>query len=173
MAVQKFLTWANAAGNQIKEILALVVSTGSSDAGKVVATGADGRLDMTLMPTGIGASTTSAVASEALDAGAQVNIYDNAGVITARNANSTDGTKLSHGFVLSAVASGSTATIYLDGEDTGLTGLTTGSEYFLSTTSGAIATTPPSSSGNVVQSVGYAISPTTLVYKPKTPIILA
>ena len=45
---------------------------------------------------------------------------------------------------------------------TGSTNLTAMGRYYLDTTDGKLTTTPPSSSGNLVQLVGVAVSPTTL-----------
>lgn len=171
MAAQKFLT--NVAGT-ITEVQAISTSAGAGDAGKLGALDSTGKLSVTFMPTTVGTPTTTAVASEALAAGAFVNIYDNAGTVTVRNANATDGTKKAMGYVISAVSSAGTATVYLSGENTALTGLTTGSEYFLvAGATGTASTTAPTATGNSVESLGYAINPTTIVFNPQKNIILA
>ncbi len=46
------------------------------------------------------------------------------------------------------------------------TGLTTGSVYYVSTTAGDWTSTNPSVSGDIVRIVGYALSTTTLLFKP-------
>lgn len=170
MAVQKFLSLVN---GLIKEAVATVTSAGAANAGNIVALDANGKLDATVMPSGIGAATVVIPASEALTAGAFVNIYDNAGVVTARNANATNNTKPANGFVKSAVASGANATVYLDGANDALTGLTTGSRYYLSTTAGGVTATPPSATGNNLQFIGYATQTTAIQFTQNPGITLA
>ena len=45
-------------------------------------------------------------------------------------------------------------------------GLTTGSVYYVSTTSGEWTTTAPSTTGEIVRIIGYALATTTLYFKP-------
>jgi hypothetical protein len=171
MAVQKFITNNNGTFTEVK---AIDTSTGVADAGKVPALGTDGKLASGFMPSNIGTPTAMVVASEALASGAFVNIYDDAGTIKARNADATDGTKRANGFVLTAVASAGIATVYLQGENTALTGLTIGSEYFLAAAAtGTVTTTSPSAPGNSFQSIGTAINATTIIFLPQKNIILA
>lgn len=156
MAAQKFLALIN---NVRREVAALVASTGASDAGKIVATGDDGRLDDSLMPVGIGADTKIVTASEALAAGDYVNIYDNAGTANCRKASAADATKPAHGFVLDNVTSGDPATIHFEGANTALTGLTAGLTYVLSAaTPGAVVNLvgAPAADGNILQVLGVA-----------------
>jgi hypothetical protein len=111
---------------------------------------------------------TTLTASEALTAGQIVSIWSSSGAAKVRKANATDDTKSAHGFVLANVLSGATATIYLPGQVvTGLVGLTPGATYYLDTTGGAITDTQPSTSGNLVQRVGFALSATTLLFEPE------
>ena len=170
MANQTFISIINGVKTAIAAISS---SAGAADAGKIPALDASGRIDNSLMPVGIGADTKNVVASEALAAGALVNIYDNAGTPTVRNADATTSGKPVVGFVLAAAASGATATVYFEGTITGLTGLTAGTRMYLDTTAGAITATAPSAAGNVVQYVGTAISPTELSFEPADQIVLA
>ena len=124
------------------------------------------------MPSGIGADVVSLPATEALAAGDFVNIYDNSGTISVRKANATDATKPANGFVKSAVASGANATVYFEGINNALTGLTVGSQYFLSTTAGAITTTAPSTSGNIVQYIGTPHATTAIRFEPEAPVTI-
>jgi hypothetical protein len=104
----------------------------------------------------------SIIASEAISATAPfVNIYNNGGVVTCRNANATNATKPVCGFVTTSVSSGGMAIIYNVGIITGLSGLTGGLVY-LSTTNGTATNTPPSTAGNIIQPLGTAISATTI-----------
>jgi hypothetical protein len=170
MSVQKFLSQV---AGQIREVIATVTSAGAANAGQIPALNSSGLLDITLMPTGVGPDTIVVPSSEALLAGAFVNIWSNAGTTNARNANATDTTKPAQGYVLSAVASAGNATVFLSGENNVLTGLTVGSQYFLGATAGLATTTAPSATGNNLQSVGYAISATTIQFQPAVPIQLA
>jgi hypothetical protein len=71
------------------------------------------------------------------------------------------------GFVEAAVTSGQPATVFLAGINTTVTGLTPATDYYLSTTPGAVTATPPSASGNLVQRIGPARSATALVFSPQ------
>lgn len=146
-------------------------SAGAGDSGKLVALDAAGRIDSTMMPTGIGADTVSITTSEALAAGELVNIWDSSGA-KARKADATSLGKDAHGFVLSAVGSGASATVYFEGTVTGLSGLTPGKQ-FLSTTPGVASAIPPSGSGNVVQVVGFAVSATAMNFNAGSIAVLA
>jgi hypothetical protein len=107
-----------------------------------------------MMPVGIGADTQVVEASENLAAGDLVNIHNSTGA-KARKADATTAGKEAHGFVLAAVTSGQPATVYFEGSNTQVTGLTPGPQY-LSTTPGLSTHTPPSGSGNILQKVGVA-----------------
>lgn len=63
-----------------------------------------------------------------------------------------------------------TATVSYHGETNGFSGLTVGFYYYLDAV-GGITTTPPTTSGTVVQRVGYAISPTVLFVDIAPPIV--
>lgn len=158
-------------GGTLTEKAAIQTSAGAGDAGKIPALDAAGHLDTSMMPTGIGADTASITASEALAAGDLVNIWNSTGA-KVRKADATTAGKEAHGFVLAAVSSSATATVYFEGSDTGVTGLTPGVQY-LSTTAGVATATPPSASGNVVQRVGVATAAASLNFDMGTPIVLA
>ena len=158
-------------GGQYAEQEATVTSTGATEAGKIVALDNAGKLDPTLMPTGVGAQTIAMICSETLTAGNLINIYDNAGVTTARKADCSN-SRRAHGFVLSGFNSGTTATVYLDDSLTGLSSLTVGVPYYLSTT-GGISSTAPSTAGYISQEIGIAANATTISFEPQQPILLA
>ncbi len=166
----KFIIQEN---GQLKEKAGVVTSAGAANAGDIPALDSSGKLDTTVLPSGIGAATKVVVASESLTAGDFVNIYDNAGTPSVRKANATDTTKPAHGFVKAAVTNGSNATVYLDGENNSLTGLTAGSRYYLGTTGGQATATAPSATGNNLQFVGYATSTTTIQFVQDAGIELA
>lgn len=158
MATQKFLTQS---GGVLQENLPTTTSAGAADAGKLPGLDSTGRLDMSMMPVGLGAHTQVITASEAISAGAFVNIYNNAGAFAVRNADAATG-KRAHGFVLAAVANGAQATVYPDGLNTALSGLTAGEYYLSDSAVGAIVSTPPTTAGHIVQRVGVAMNATTL-----------
>jgi hypothetical protein len=147
-------------------------SVGAGDSGKIPALDGSGRLDQSFMPVGIGADTQSIVASEALAAGNLVNIWNDGGVAKVRKADATVAGKEAQGFVLDAVSSGASATVYFEGNNTAVTGRTPGLQY-LATTAGTTATAAPTGAGNVVQRVGFATSATSVNFQAGTPIVLA
>lgn len=162
----------NASGVLDSSILnAVASSAGAGDAGKTVKLDGSGRIDSTMMPVGIGADTASIQASENLAAGDFVNIH-NSGGARVRKADATTAGKEAHGFVLGAVSSGATATVYFEGTNTGVSGMTPGT-VFLHTTAGGATGTAPSGSGNVVQKLGVAVSATAINFERGEPIVLA
>ena len=154
------------------EVASVNSSAGAGDANKIVSLDAAGKLDVTMMPTGIGADTATVLASEALAAGDLVNIWNNTGTANVRKADASAVGKEAHGFVLSAVSSAANATVYFEGNNTAVTGRTPGRQY-LSTTPGSSTTTAPSAAGNVVQIVGFCSSATQLNFQSGQPIVLA
>jgi hypothetical protein len=156
----------------ITEKEATVVSAGAGDAGEIPALDAAGKLDPSLMPTGIAADTALIQASENLAAGDLVNLHDVGGAWRARKADaSAIGTK-AHGFVKAAVTSGQNATVYFEGSNDVLSGLTPGT-YFLSETAGAITQTPPTTSAAIVQEVGVSTAATVLNFEVQRSVVRA
>jgi hypothetical protein len=151
---------------------ATVVSAGSGDAGEIVALDGTGRLDLTVMPVGIGPDVSQIVASENLAAGDFVNVWNDAGTAKVRKADATTTGKFCNGYVLASVTSGDSATVYFEGHNTQVSGATPGA-LFLATTAGGFTSTAPSASGNVVQRIGLAISATEINFEPAQPIVLA
>lgn len=144
---------------------------GAGKANKIPALDLSGRLDPTMMPTGIGAETSALPAFGALAAGDFVNVYNDAGVVRCRKADASNAVAPANGFVLAAVADGATATVYWAGLNNAKTGLTPGVHY-LSTTPGASNHVAPAASGNVVQKLGIAVSSTVIHFNPHEPILL-
>lgn len=151
---------------------AKATSVGVGDAGKIPSLDGAGRLDPSFLPVGLGADTLVISASEALAAGAYVNVWSSAGAFKVRNADATVAGKEAHGFVLNAVASGANATVYFESTNTSVTGQTPGVVY-LANTPGAGTATPPNAAGNVVQRLGFAASATTVSFQSENPIVLA
>lgn len=154
-------------GGRVKQILGIATSAGAADAGKIGALGPDGRWDMSMMPAGIGANTQQLPVTEGLTAGAFVNFWGNAGVLSVRLADAASGRE-ANGYVLAAFANAATATVYpLDGVNSALTGLTPGVQYWLGN-AGAVTVTPLDATlaanvNKVNQLLGYTKSATELV----------
>ena len=193
---QSFKTWLS---NKWQMIEALVTSTGAADAGKIVATNDDGILDDTLvnttttggapnagkrvqlngsgvldvsvLPSGVGDETEVFPASEALSAGDCVNKWNDSGTVKVRKAD-TNG-KPADGYVKAAVASGANATVYSDGLNDAVTGLTIGTVYLSATPGGYSATPPADGSGLVLQELGFANSATAVQFRRGIPVTLA
>lgn len=160
-------------GTTHEEKAASQASTGAPDAGVIIAADATGKLDTSFLPTGVGPDTETVQASENLAANDAVNVWSSSGSFRVRKADGSTTGKSADGFVLSAVTSGSNATVYRRGSNSGLSGLAPG-RYFLSgTTAGAITQTPPTAAGTTWQCVGVATSATVLDFNPGEPVTLA
>ena len=108
---------------------------------------------------GVLGTTVSVVAGATLTAGQWVNLYNVAGTANVRPADSTDATKPVHGFVLAGYASSATVTVYLGGPNTAVAlgayvAADVGKPVFLGT-SGGTTLTPPATTGNLLQQVGW------------------
>lgn len=169
MAGNKYLK--NNAGT-ITEEAAIQSSAGAGDVGKIPAVDASGRLDTSFMPVGIAADTAVITASEALAAGDLVNIWNSSGP-KVRKADASTAGKEAHGFVIAAVSSSAAATVYFEGSNPQVSGLTAGVQFLSAASPGLSTSTAPSASGNVVQRVGLASSATNLNFEASQPIVLA
>jgi hypothetical protein len=159
--------------NGLQEVEATTTSSGSADAGKIVALYTDGKLHTSVLPDGVGAEVFTAPAYENLSAGDLVNVFSDSGVMKVRKADATGGiSKRADGYVKEAVSSGNTATVYFSGVIP-RTGLTIGARYFLSNTPGSVTTIIPTTSGHLVQYIGKAISTTELLFEPDDGIVRA
>ena len=168
MGTNKFLTVSN--GQKTLDT-GISTSAGVGDANKLVATNSSGKLDTTLMPAGLGVDTVTATASEAISAGDFVNLYNNSGTLTARKADNSN-SRDAKGFTLAAISNAATGTIYLSGQNTSVTALTPGTNYYLST-SGGVTATAPSTSGTIIQLLGYTLSSTNLLFEYEEPTTIA
>lgn len=158
---------------RLTEVEAKVSSAGAGDSGKIVALDTAGKIDTSMMPTGVAADITIVNASENLAAGDFVNIWDSSGA-KARKADATAAGKEAVGFVLGAVTSGAAASVYHEGANTSVSGLTVGARYYLSAASPGLPTaTPPDAAGNVLQFLGHAVSATKLVFEGDEGIVQA
>lgn len=168
---EKVLT--HSGGNLTEMSIGIATSAGAGDAGKVVALDGAGRIATAQMPAGIGAQTKDYQATEAISAGALVNVYDVSGNFRIRNADATVVGKKANGYVLAGIASAATGTVYLAGINNQLTGLAPGDLYLSAATPGAVTATPPTGTGKIVQRVGYALSVTEALIELDSPIVLA
>jgi hypothetical protein len=173
MALDRFLTRD---GGRTKGKAPIATSTGATDAGRVIATNAAGKLDNTLLPEGIGAAINLATASEALSAGDFVSFFSDEGVFSARRADNSNN-RHAEGFVLAAVAAEGEAQVYPLGEvNSGRSALTVGADYWLGTAGGVISTpldeTSSTSAGKVSQYLGRAKSATELITMRDEPVII-
>lgn len=162
MAVEKFF-YDNSGRQTDKE--AATASTGAPDAGKIVALDTTGKLDITMMPTGVTAEAKSITASEALSSGDLINLWNDSGTSKMRKADATTAGKEADGYVKDAVLSGASGTAFFDGINSGVSGLTIDTIYFLSTTAGGVTSTAPSASGNVVQEIGKTTATGELIFR--------
>jgi hypothetical protein len=158
-----------------KEVEGLVESAGAGDAGKILALDAAGKLANSVMPVGIGADTKILPSSENLAAGDFVNIWDDAGTLKVRKADASGGVaKKADGFVLAAVTSPANATVYFEGTNNQLTGLTIGVDYFLSAvTPGGVVATPPGTTNHIAQWLGKSTATTEIATELGEPITRA
>lgn len=163
MAAQRFLTRDE---GKTKQKQATVKSTGAVDGGSILALDESGRLDPSVLPTGVGVQVDIIPASEALDSGDYVNIFDDAGVAKVRKADNSNG-RYADGFVLTAVATSADASVYpLDGVNSAMTSLQAGKEYWLGV-AGDVIDTPLDESdvlnaNKISQQIGKALSDTEL-----------
>lgn len=169
MAGNTFLALVNGILAQVRGVQV----GGIGNANAIPALDAVGRLDVSMMPVGTDVEVQSVTASEALNAGAWVNIFDAGGsVFKCRNADGTVAGKHAHGYVLAAVANGALAQVFSDGANTQVVGMTPG-DVFLTTAPGIGGSAPPAAAGNVVQCLGVALNATTVDFKPSRPVTLA
>jgi hypothetical protein len=166
MSSSKFLTIINGVRSLVPAIAA---SAGAADANKVMMTGSDGKIDLSLMPTGVGPAVSTIVASEALSAGDFVNIFNNAGTPNVRKADASNN-RPAHGFLLAAAAANANASVYRSGANTAVTGLTAGVDYYLSASMAGLSTAiAPSTAGQFIQVLGTATSSTQLYFEFDEP----
>lgn len=148
-------------------------SAGAADAGRAIGANANGRLDESWLPTGIGADVAIIQASENLSAGDLVSVFDDAGTTKVRKADASTAGKHAHGFVLESTTSGQDASVYFEGSIVGLSGVPAGDLYLSATTPGSFTATAPSGTGKVVQRIGVGTSATTINFEAGQRYVLA
>jgi len=158
-------------GGVLTQVKALVTSTGVADANKVVATGADGKLDESLMPASLTLQVKVLPATEDIAAGDFVNVFDDAGTVSVRLADAS-AERPADGYVKAGALTGANATVYLEGVNNQLTGLAPG-QVWLGDAGQVTQTAPASGGGGLAQIVGQAIAATELDFEKAQPIYLA
>ena len=107
--------------------------------------------------------TLTAASGVGFSAG-EIGVLGSSGVVKA-DADAESTTKGLLVMALGTIASGGTGTFATRGDYT-TSGLTAGAEYYVSATAGAYTDTKPSTSGQQVRLIGYAVSTTTLDFDP-------
>ena len=110
------------------------------------------------------------ITSEAISYGQLVNLYDVAGVTTARKADATDASKPCRAYCNATVASGAYGEFILFGY-LPTTGAVAGTTYYLDKVAGLIvATAPVPPPGTVVvQRIGFGLDATSIWFNPDLP----
>lgn len=99
------------------------------------------------------------IASVAITAGQIVNLFDNAGSMDARLADSTTAATMAHGIANTAALAGARFEMqWLRSFVTSIGGMVPGTLYWLSTTPGAVQNLPPVAVGTIQQPIGLAIA---------------
>lgn len=167
-------TYLALVNGKTSEVVAITASAGISSAGAIPALDANGRLDLSFMPVGIGPDTYTGTAFENLAAGAFVYIRSDGKIA---NAVASVGGHYAEGFVLQSAAANATGVmVYFDGVNTALTGLTPDTRYYLSaTTPGGATTTPVSAqgAGSIHQVLGMAITANSFQFNDTDYIVKA
>lgn len=160
-------------GGKQTQVSGTTTSAGVADAQKIVALGADGKLDQTLMPAGLVDESDVLTAGEALSAGNFIYISTVDG--KAYKADASNVAKGAIGYVLASAAPNATVRAYYEGANTGISGYTPGERYYLSVTPGeAAATVPTYGAGyRISQFLGNAVTATKLVFEAADVIVLA
>lgn len=164
---------------RLKEVEGQITGGTVTEGGKIVALDTStGRLHLSVMPDGILPDRALIQASENIAAGDMVNIHDVAGNARVRKADASNGF-VAVGFCPDSITSGQSGFVYFEGTLSGLTddasaALAIGSTYYLSgTVAGRVTSTPPSTSGYIVQTVGVSYSTDELSFEPGEEIELA
>jgi hypothetical protein len=147
-----------------------VASSGAASAGRVVALDGSGRIDQSAMPANVGLEVVTLQATESLAAGSFVNIWISAGR-KVRLADASNG-RPAHGYVAAAVSSGNQASVFCEGANVGVSGLTAGQPVYLGL-AGGCTNTAPTMSGYDLQNIGIATDATSMSFSYSAPIRLA
>jgi hypothetical protein len=161
---------------RVTEVQAVSTSAGAGDAGKLAELDSTGRFDTSMIPVCIGAETCTYESSENLVAGDFVNVYNDAGTTKVRKADASTASaaRRANGFALANVTSPANATVYFEGQNTQLSGLTAGTTYALShTTPGGVVAlaSATATAGHILQVLGDAVGTTVISTEIGQPIV--
>lgn len=136
------------------------VSAGVADAGEIVALNSDGLIDATMLQD---IDVTALPSFEDLSSGDYINLFDDGGVVKARKADNSNN-RPAHGYVKETVTAPAVVSVFFEGANANLSGLTKGARIYLGTT-GDVTETPldptnPLDDGKIHQLLGWAISDT-------------
>jgi hypothetical protein len=113
-----------------------------------------------------------AKALEAITAGQYVSVVLDAGLCKVQKANAANNTKIAVGYSLNTIAAGDWGIFITTGNNNLLTGLTVGSYYYLSDSSGGdVTTTKPVGVGKTNQCLGFALTSTELISNISLPFV--
>lgn len=158
MATQKFIT-IDSTGKKILKG-AIDTSTGATDAGKLIGLNADGKVDISMIPTSVGKVGCILTLSEAVTAGDWVNVFTDGTNYKARLADVSDAVKVCHGYATANGVAGDNILIMFEGLNDFLptTGLVNGNQYFLGILGKSVATPDMTSASKFVQPLGYCVN---------------
>ena len=158
-------TFIRLVAGKLQAIQAVVTSLGAANDGDLVALDTTGRLDPSVLPVGVGPDVKILEAAEDVAPGQYVNIFDDLGTEKVRLADNSNG-RDAHGFIPTGggATTGNNATVYFEGPNSNLSGLTAGQRIYLGTAGGAITTplAPVTDAGDIHQYLGRAIDATTV-----------
>ncbi len=152
----------------------VTTSSGVVDADKIPSLNAAGKFDSSLFDSSVGEDIIYVVCSENLSAGDFVNFWNDSDTPKVRKADAGNG-RNGTGFVDAAYTSGDNCKVFTQGTNVNLSGLTTGTNYFLSTTAGQVSATAPdmNTTGNIIQILGVAISATAITFNSTNYTVIA
>ncbi len=145
-------------------------SGGSSDSGKIIKLDSNGKIDISLLPAGIGEDAIEIATFEDVSAGDFVNIFDNGGNVAVRKADKSNG-RDANGFVLESAVAPVPVKVFFEGTNSQLSGLSIGERYYLDT-AGAVTNVPTTTTGELHQYLGKAFSATELTTEKDDCIVI-
>jgi len=149
---------------------AIESSAGAADSGKIIKLDSSGKIDLTLLPNGIGEDAVEIVTFEDVSAGDFVNIFLDGGVAKVRKSDSSN-LRDANGFVLDSVTAPAAVKVFFEGTNSQLSGLTIGARYYLDET-GNVTDTPKTATGELHQYLGKAFSATELTTEKDDCIVI-
>lgn len=157
MAAKKYLN-LNTTTGRTETKSATVVSAGVANDGDIVALDSTGKIDVTVLPIGVGPDVKTVETTENLVGGKYVNFFNASGTTKVRLADASND-RPAHGFVKNAYTTGQNSIVYFEGPNDDLSSLTPGKRQYLDTAGGTTET--PRTTG-LHQLLGVAVDDTTI-----------